>query len=383
MELKEALSLFSQEAERLQQAQELLKKEIGQLKERLKSSHETFESLFSTLADALVYVNQEGIVELANETFLELFKFERAAIIAKPYESCFDDTFFGFSMKEALNERKISRRLFLSHQIGKRIKELEVIATSVQSRKGGVLLMIKKAEVALRLEMASERHREWRELHEMVGSLAHEIRNPLSGIQGFATLLLRELKDDNAHAMASSILDGTKMISRLVEEALTTSAAPEINLVKCDLIALIEETLLFTEVSLDIRDRFKFNKNCDSLSLFIDRELFKRALFNLLKNAHEATAHIIPVNINLRMDEKNVWIDIKDQGPGIEIEQMKKLFTVNFSTKKGGHGFGLFESYKVITALGGSIQIESKLYDGATFTVQLPLNNVARKNSNC
>lgn len=381
--LNSALLLFAKEAKRLEKAQLHLKSEIQSLKERLEASFETMEALFSHLTDALLFIDNTMKIQLTNEAFCQLFSKERENLIGKSYSEFFSDHYFGVSIEESMREKDVSKRLFLSLMLKREKKELEVILNPINGKRGGLLLLIKEVALAKQLEETNERYKRWHELHEMMGGLAHEIRNPLSGIQGFASLLLRDVKESSSHEALSSILEGTKIISRLVEDALSSCRSQRVKFINATIDSLIEETIALSIASKNEKREIRFEKNESPIETMLDADLFKCALLNILNNALEASPKGSTVTVSLVKESEWIKVMVQDRGKGLSKEKLKKLFTPFFTTKNKGTGLGLFESLKAISLQGGSIDVESEEKKGTLFIIKLPCDYAARENSHC
>jgi signal transduction histidine kinase len=100
------------------------------------------------------------------------------------------------------------------------------------------------------------------------------------------------------------------------------------------------------------------------------------ALANIIKNAQQATSHTGFVDVTLRQDNKNAIITIEDNGVGMDEEFIRhRLFKPFDTTRSGkGMGIGVYQTREFISSLGGSIDVESALNEGTTFTITIPAN---------
>lgn len=108
--------------------------------------------------------------------------------------------------------------------------------------------------------------------------------------------------------------------------------------------------------------------------IYIDQAKFKRALFNLVKNAYEAMNGAGTIYLTGSLKNLSVHLELIDQGGGISPEHLPKLFSPFETTKKDGTGLGLLISKQIIEAHGGTLTIESRPGDGCTFAIDLPSN---------
>lgn len=215
-------------------------------------------------------------------------------------------------------------------------------------------------------------------LGELAGSIAHEIKNPLISIQGFArriektqdrakTLRYAQLIDKEAGRLANvlvKLLDFSRMDEPRVEES--------------DLNDLVDDTVLFMEHHLT---RFK-NVTVDILKsggpvvVRIDRIHIQQVLVNLINNAAQAMPGGGAIKIGTGVQDTFGFITVTDEGTGIDTEIIGKIFEPFFTTKpKGeGTGLGLSLSKRLIEANGGRIGVETQPGKGTTFRILLPLS---------
>lgn len=207
-------------------------------------------------------------------------------------------------------------------------------------------------------------------LGEISAGIAHELRNPLAVIAGYAKLLLKQCADDEGRrAAAAGILKEVEEMNRIMEELLRFSKAEPITKREIDL------SLLLEEVVAECRDAAK-ELTCAGgagTTVQADRTLLKQALKNLVRNACDAGSRVgVAVETHRVEGKDGVRISVTDNGPGISPEQREKIFLPFFTTKSGGSGIGLALVHKIVTAHGGGVSVESCPGGGSTFYVILP-----------
>ncbi len=209
----------------------------------------------------------------------------------------------------------------------------------------------------------------------MAASVAHEIRNPLGGIEGWASLLKRDLASlPKEQAMADRIIQGVKALNRLVSNILHYSRPVEINRESTDMAALLADICCSFQLDPQCRPEIElrqvFSLDCPKVS--IDRLLFKSIILNLLLNAYQATAGSGSVTVRLaHTAEGQVTVSVEDTGCGIPTENLEKIFSPFFTTKQEGNGFGLSEVHRCVQVLGGHIDVKSTVNRGTCFTITL------------
>lgn len=377
--LLEAFESFTQETLRLEKSYQELEKEFKQLQGELKENLITLESIVSHMAQGLIFIRADGIIALLNPYCGVLLGINPKEAVGNSYTHFFSDELFGFSLKKFLNGGLAPSVVCLLLEKSQQTLEIEVSSTRLPKGKGVILLLRDLTEVRF-LEKAAKRGERLKELGEMAAGLAHEIRNPLAGIEGYAALLERDLKKERPDLAQKSqaIIDGTRSLNRLVTNVLQYSRPLKPQFQIIDLNDYIENVLsLLGAEKKSYRKRLVFDSSTKTCFAQIDPDAIRLALFNLLLNALQASPKGL-VKVKLSMKKNAIFISIIDSGPGMDAEQKEKIFTPFFTTKEGGTGLGLSEVHKVIEAHNGSIIIDSQLGVGSTFSIKLPILRTQR-----
>jgi len=222
---------------------------------------------------------------------------------------------------------------------------------------------------------------------QMAASLAHEIRNPLGGMELFCSLLLRELKDEpKRREIAEQILKGIRTVDRVIQNCLqfAREIIPQKTPV-ADLAAYLEE------ISELVRPRAKdFGvtirvTTANISSAEFDQFQLQQALINLLSNAVDAVQERARksqrdgtgeferlVQVKAAAVNNELTIEIADSGDGIPADILPRIFDPFMTTRTTGTGLGLAITHAIIHAHGGDIDVESTVGQGTKFTVRLP-----------
>jgi signal transduction histidine kinase len=194
-------------------------------------------------------------------------------------------------------------------------------------------------------------------LGQMAATLAHEIRNPLGGIQLYASMVRRD------HPAAGEACDRILMavgdLNRLVDDMLTYGRDAEPIRVPTELEPVIDAALsLAGVVGCERRYHLRRPVNCDA-------SMIGRVFLNLVRNAEGR------LTVEAALADGRARIVVRDDGPGIPAAVLPKLFTPFFTTRAQGTGLGLAIAHKIVQTHGGTIAAASE--KGATFVVTLPL----------
>lgn len=211
------------------------------------------------------------------------------------------------------------------------------------------------------------------EMQLMLAGIAHEVRNPLGGIELFGGLLKEDLEDDPRQKHVLKILRELGTLSRVVNDFLdfARKRAPEPRSLSVfdlcfEVVSLVERdsTDRGVAVSLDVPQTLHANADPESL---------KRAVLNLVRNAVQAApADSGEVQLAAAVAEDALRITVSDNGPGVPEDKRTEIFTPFFTTKQKGTGLGLALSKKTAEAHGGQIWVQEAEQGGARFVLSLP-----------
>ncbi len=224
------------------------------------------------------------------------------------------------------------------------------------------------------------------EMTTLAARLSHEIRNPLNNLNIYTQLAERDLrligKDpgsvDRTSAQAREHLkivrEEIDRLNNVLEDFLTAVRPTKPILAEVNVYSLIEGTLRLLKPELESRSaNVTFESHCgDGITILADEGQLRRAVLNLIKNAEEAIDNGGEIGISLDLEDPEVVIRVKDNGPGVPEELRERIFEPYFSTKENGTGLGLVTVKRVVEDHGGTISVESKPGNGAKFEIRIP-----------
>jgi signal transduction histidine kinase len=231
----------------------------------------------------------------------------------------------------------------------------------------------------LREELASknrqlERRKRLAALGEMAAGLAHEIRNPLGGIQLFANLLRRDLAErPDLCGTIDKMIKGIKSLDVLVTDVLALTHTVQPKFTSADLAAVVGAAVELVGPHMQEKQSRICWQAPASVPLVCDPNMLQRAVLNLLRNALDAAGSGGQVFVDIVSHRQHVLLQIADTGPGIESEIADKIFNPFFTTKDTGTGLGLAIVHRIVEAHEGTIRISKAPTGGALFTVKMPL----------
>ncbi len=229
-------------------------------------------------------------------------------------------------------------------------------------------------------------------LGQMAAAMAHEIKNPLAGIEVMAGLLHRELTEKrDAQAMVKDIINEAKMANSIVQEMLDFVRPVRLQLDRASLLDALQSAVTLADGKMTRGEISVEMQLPEKLPMIQgDRHQLSQVFANLLINAYEAMAGRGSVAIGARIVEageegallpdghqavQTVIVDVTDTGPGVSPELMDKIFNPFFTTKAQGSGLGLAIVRKIIDAHEGRIDVTSTPNRGTCFKITLPVEH--------
>jgi signal transduction histidine kinase len=212
-------------------------------------------------------------------------------------------------------------------------------------------------------------------LGRVTAGVAHEVKNPLNSMRLWLEVLKGNMPVEPEAQQAVKMLDSEiDRLDRAVKTFLNFTKPLEFKLEETDLRLLLDEVLdaarpAITQAGVELR--------VDLPSAFpptlVDSQLMHQAVLNLLLNACEFTGPGGRITLSLRRSGDSAIIAVADSGKGIPAEDQKKIFQLFFTTRPGGTGIGLANTFRFVQLHNGRIEFDSEVGRGTTFRVELPL----------
>lgn len=223
-----------------------------------------------------------------------------------------------------------------------------------------------------RLQEASRISKQTKLLAELGGSLAHEIRNPLSSIKGSLEVIRETEKKKNVLPFIDMAIKESTRLNEIVTDFLNFAQFTPIKRNRVPISEVISEALLDT-MRVATQKEIKIQRKDNNFFVLADLNKLKSSFANILHNAYEVSEKGQTVVVRSYKNRKEGIVEFKDSGDGISKKYLKKIFLPFFTTKKGGTGLGLAIAKNIIEAHHGKIGVKSKSGKGTTFVVKLPL----------
>jgi PAS domain S-box-containing protein len=360
---------------RLARINELLR---TSLVERNRLAH-YLSNILESLDSGVIVADLEGIINIFNSAAERYTGIAADSALGRKYSEVLDTNLFPEILQSVFRDGKsysgeitLEPRGGLAIPVAYSAARLRQISADDQ---GGMVIILYDLTENKKLEENLKRVSTLAALGEMAATVAHEIRNPLSGISGFTSLLLRDLdKGSDSRRLVEKISQGVKSLNAIVASLLnyTRSVTPEIS--EVDAVRVVEEAISDIKTGSEMgSNSIQLISSSKNFKAMLDPHLFRLVVFNLIKNAVQA----IPDGGHIRLILKNtstgeLLLQVEDDGPGIPEGVFDKLFVPFFTTKTNGTGLGLATVKKLTELHGGRVMARNRPEGGALFEVQIP-----------
>jgi PAS domain S-box-containing protein len=349
-------------------------------KDRAEQTERLSEEVTRNMPAGLLIVNATGIISSANPAAEQALGIHGLSF-RRYSEALGESSDLTRLLSECLAEGKIFRREQVAHAApGGESRHLGVtispIRRGVGKINGAICLMMDLTELAT-LQQHLQLKENLAALGELSAGIAHEFKNALATISGYAQMIRTETSVEDATENAEKILEQTQNITKVITEFLKYARPLDISNEKVPLQSLVDRVV--SEVAeaipaVRVRSEGPF-KNVPG-----DEALLRQALLNLARNAAEAcssAAHggrvILRGELIGNQDTTLQRITIFDNGPGIPPQARDKIFRPFYTTKANGTGLGLAIVQKIIVQHGGRVETRNRPEGGAAFIITLPV----------
>ena len=349
-------------------------------KERAEHTERLSEEVTRNMPSGLVVVKATGIISSANPAAEQVLGIKTLGF-RRYSEVLGEDSGLTKLIAECLATGTIFRREEVIHEApGGDERHLGVtispIRKGAEKISGAICLLTDLTELA-----TLQQQMQWKEnlaaLGELSAGIAHEFKNALATISGYAQMIRAETATGELYDCAERILEQTRSITHVVTEFLKYAKPLDISNEQVPLQAVVERVA--TEVG-EATPQVKLRFEGAFGNVAGDEGLLRQALLNLARNAVEACAEaphggkvLLRGELSRGDDRGTQRISVFDNGPGIPEATLTKLFRPFFTTKANGTGLGLAVVQKIIVQHGGHVEARNRTEGGAAFIVTLPV----------
>jgi two-component system, LuxR family, sensor kinase FixL len=346
-------------------------------------SQERYRSIFESAVDGIIVIDRHGRIEAFNSAAERLFGYTEDEVIGRnvnllmpsPYREAHDGYIARYLATREKRIIGIGREVTGLKKDGRtfpvRLSVGEMLVDG-ESKFTGILHDLTER---VRLEEPLREQSALVRLGEMAAVVAHEVKNPLTGIRGAIQIIGSRLPADSRDAgVVKEIVSRIDALNDVMKDLLLFARPPQARLAPVDPLAvvktvsdLVREDPAAQHVAIDVAG--------GSPPAMADAELLKLVVHNVMLNAVQAMQGRGRIQVAVTPSNARCRIDISDSGPGISPSVREKLFTPFFTTKARGTGLGLSAAKQFMEAHGGSIRIDSQPHGGTTVTLELPCSD--------
>jgi len=364
----------------------LVSKKISQVGQQLRGVHEIFStmrenlnSVMAGLEDGLLLFTRDARAVMVSPAAEKFLGAPSGHFLGKRVTDIFPE---GHPLRQALHLEgdefsETAAETELETSEGTRRVGVSVQAIHEDGEKMGALVTLRDLDSIESINTQLQVSERLAALGRITAGVAHEVKNPLNSMRLWLENLKESLPSDsdaNAH-QAVQVLD--KEIDRLdtvVKRFLDFTRPMEVKLEQTQLSRLLREVLEVARPQLQKANvEVVQSLPTDVPEVFVDRDLLKQAVLNLVLNAVEAMPGGGQIRLELTRRAEMAEISVADTGRGIAPENRQRIFQLFFTTRPGGSGIGLASAFRIVQLLNGSIDFKSEVGRGTTFRIELPL----------
>ncbi|TKJ42219.1 hypothetical protein CEE37_00655 [candidate division LCP-89 bacterium B3_LCP] len=339
------------------------------------------EDILGSIGSGVIAADLEGRVTIFNRTAEEMTGYSAEEIIGKNYHEFLsgelnEEAPLLNTLINGVPVQGLERELPIKDGGTLPVKSSSSWITSSAGEQLGVVETFEDISHLRSLERQILQQKTLAALGEMAAQVAHELRNPLAGIKGFAGLLAEDLsKESSEFRMVQRIVEGVDSLDRIATNLLIFTQDCPGEFRRQPLEKVFDQAIELIEVS--TKGSFEVSRDypAERCEAKIDSEKIKQLLLNLLRNSNEAAEGQGKVSAGYKYNPltNEINLFVQDSGPGVSPEDLEKIFNPFYSTRSQGTGLGLAIAKKIAELHRGKIEYSSPDGGGAQFTVTIPI----------
>lgn len=336
------------------------------------------EALVKNMPIGLIALDESGNIAICNEKAGAILNIPRSdtpgkkmdSLIPAPVQKIFTD----LPENGGLVEEDLQ---LISGQ--KETKTLEIVAASLTAEgiSTGKIILLRDVTALRQLENEVAKSRYLTSIASLAAGVAHEIRNPLSSIKGFAVYFRERFSGNNEDQKTADIMIAeVERLNRVISQLIEFARPLELKREKTYFPDLIQHTLsLIAADAKNSHVTITTDSAFDTPLTEVDPDKVKQVLLNIFLNSLTAMKNGGNLLIKLVTEKNNIAVIISDTGAGIEKMDLPRIYDPYFTSKPAGTGLGLAVVQKIMEAHGGTINVESLVGRGTAVSLQFPLNS--------
>jgi two-component system sensor histidine kinase HydH len=338
------------------------------------------DSVVENMPIGLLAVDTDGRIVSFNQTAEGVLQFAAQEVLGKDAKEVLPKPLESLPQELGTDEEVIEKEIECRLEDGRTIP-MDISVSRLTGEDGvsmGHIILFSDLTEIQELKREVERSQRLASLGRLAAGIAHEIRNPLSSIKGFATYFGERYRDvPEDRKTAEIMVKEVERLNRVIGQLLEFARPLAVKKKPTSMETTIHHSLKMIERDAQAKDiEVKTDLSHDIPDVHIDPDRMNQVFLNLYLNAIEAMEHggTLSVALNQREDLKSVRITISDTGSGIRKKDLVNVFDPYFTTKQSGTGLGLAIVHNIIEAHNGEVRVESETGKGTTVTIILPVD---------
>ena len=346
------------------------------VKQALGEARSYAQNVVDSISNGVFSVDRQGRVVSINDVACQILEVSLDRVIGSYYRELISEGGCRLEPTIETGERILEQEMVCIALGGERV-EVSVSVSQLRDDEGevlGAVVVMRDLREIHELEDQLRRSERLASMGRMVAGVAHELRNPLSSIKGFARYFQRQYSDSAEDGdYARLMIQEVDRLNRVITDMLSFAQPVKPKRAEVDLGEVVDHALLLCEAEIQEKEIGVDRELAAALTrIRVDRDLLIQVLVNLLRNGVEAMAERGRLIVAARAFDGRVEISVADTGCGIADEDRSRIFDPFFTTKQGGTGLGLAIIHSIVESHGGRIHVDSQPGKGAAFRIELP-----------
>jgi signal transduction histidine kinase len=352
-----------------------LGRQMRDAKEIFSALKDNVDQIMGNLQDGLMLFTRDSRVVLVSASVERFLGRPRRELLGRTVKEIFTRdsslgalVLDGFQLRQPVAQREVG---------SSNAKRVQVSLDFIQERGSpiGALLTLRDTESVRRIQDEIELSRQMSASGRTTRGVAHEVKNPINAIVLHLQLLQSKLQQIDPDTRRHMDIIGNEIhrLDRVVQILVDFTRPRDLHVEDIDLRRLLEDVIMLATPDTEQHGvTVKRKLGTEPLGVRVDVDVMKQAILNVIINGMQAMPQGGTLTISARRDQDSVITEIRDQGIGIPHDLQEKIFELYFTTRKGGSGIGLAQTYQALHWHYGSIDFETVEGQGTSFRLRLP-----------
>ena len=353
------------------------------LKEKIHETETYLAHLIDNVNEAIISTDRDGNIKSFNRAAETLWQADEPSMLNRHLSTLFKNGIKNGYVEKLLEitrggDRYSGEFVFTRSDL---VDFPGYLSTSLievgKGRKEGIVAVIRDLSSEKKMREQLVESARLASLGKVVDGIAHEIRNPLLSMGGFARRLEKDFPDDSEHKKYLEIIladvDRLERMVRDIEEYVDFTKLHKASFKFVDLHAVVSEVISTFDLETVGVELDADTNNLDLPNIYADEGHLKELFTNIFKNAVEAMPEGGRLSVGFAVEDNYLRITVEDTGCGIPPENLKEIYDPFYTSKMSGAGIGLAKAYMIVEEHHGLIDVDSEEGRGTSFAVKLPI----------